>query len=107
MALWRKFVVGGIGALSLLGAGAVSVGAHEGNTLIEFDSMTPVGHPPVTERGIPGGGAACSINSGTGSVDRQAHVSVTVNCLVVVVAIASTTSAFPRFASCVTLPRFA
>ena len=102
MALWRKFVVGGIGALSLLGASAVSVGAHEGNTLIEFDSMTPVGHPPVTERGIPGGGAAWSIVSGTGSVDRQGHVSVTVKGLIVVVAGKNPITPFQAVVSCIT-----
>ena len=55
--VWRKLMVAAVGALTLVGAGAVSVGAHEGGNLIDFDSMTPVGHPPVTERGIPGGGA--------------------------------------------------
>ena len=40
MAYWRRFLVAAIGALSLVGSGTVSAAAHEGGTLIEFDSMT-------------------------------------------------------------------
>jgi hypothetical protein len=98
--LWRKLMVAAVGALTLVGAGAVSVGAHEGGNLIEFDSMTPVGHPPVTERGIPGGGAAWSIISASGEVDRQGHVAVTVHGLIVVQAGINPINTFQVAVSC-------
>ena len=96
----RKLMVAAIGALTLVGAGTVSVGAHEGGTLTEFDSMTPVGHPPVTERGIAGGGAAWSIISGSGEVDRQGNVSVTVHGLIVVQAGINPINTFQAAVSC-------
>jgi hypothetical protein len=102
MARWRRFLIGGIAALSVLGAGTVSAGAHEGGSLIEFDSMTPVGHPPTTERGIPGGGAAWSIVSGTGDVDRKGHVSVKVKGLIVVVRGNNPITPFQAVVSCIT-----
>jgi hypothetical protein len=105
MARWRRLLVGGIGALSLLGAGTVSAGAHEGGTLVEFDSMTPVTGAalgPATDRGIPGGGAPWSIISGTGSVDRKGHVSVTVKGLIVVPLGKNPIGTFQAVVSCIT-----
>jgi uncharacterized membrane protein len=103
MTVWRKFLVGAVGALSLLGAAAAPVGADgRGDRLITFDSMTTVGHPPTTERGIPGGGAAWSITSATGSVDRQGDVSVTVNGLIVTVLGRNPIGTFEAVVSCVT-----
>ncbi len=104
MAMWRRFLVGAVGALSLLGAGTVSAGASEG-TLVEFDSMTPVSGPalgPATDRGIPGGGAPWSIVSGSGSVDRQGNVSVTVKGLIVVPLNSNPIGTFEAVVSCVT-----
>lgn len=100
MMAWRKFMVAAICALTLVGAGTVSAGAHEGGNLIEFESMTPVGHPPVTMRNIPGGGAAWSIISGRGEVDRQGHVSVTVHGLIVVQAGLNPINTFQVAVSC-------
>lgn len=103
MAHWRKFVVGAVGALSLVGAAAAPVGADGGgDVLIRFGSLTPVGHPPTTERGIPGGGAAWSISSATGSVDRQGDVSVTVHGLIVTVLGRNPIGTFQAVVSCVT-----
>ena len=103
MTHWRKFVVGAIGALSLLAAAAAPVGADgRGDRLITFDSMTTVGHPPTTERGIPGGGAAWSITSATGSVDHQGDVSVTVNGLIVTVLGRNPIGMFQAVVSCET-----
>ena len=103
MTVWRKFVVGAVGALSLLGAAAAPVGADGGgDRLITFNSMTPVGHPPTTERGIAGGGAAWSLTSATGSVDRQGDVSVTVNGLIVTVLGRNPIGTFQAVVSCVT-----
>jgi len=103
MTVWRKFVVGAVGALSLLGAAAAPVGADGGgDRLITFNSMTPVGHPPTTERGIAGGGAAWSLTSATGSVDRQGDVSVTVSGLIVTVLGRNPIGTFQAVVSCVT-----
>jgi len=103
MTHWRRFAVGAIGALSLLGAGTVSVGADGGgDQLIAFDAMTPVGHPPTTERGIAGGSFAWSITSATGSVDRQGDVSVTVKGLIVTVLGFNPITRFQAVVSCVT-----
>ena len=87
MTYWRKLAVVGIGALSLMGASAVGVNADgRGDSLISFDSMTPVTGASVNavnDRGIKGGGFAWAIRSGTGSVDHQGDVSVTVKGLVI------------------------
>jgi len=75
--------VAAVGALSLVGAGSVSVAAHEGGgSLLEFDSMTAVGSPPTVERGIPGGGRPWQIASGSGEVSRKGKVSVEVTGLI-------------------------
>jgi|SRR5690242_11019613 len=103
MTVWRKLLVGAVGALSLLGAAAAPVGADgRGDRLITFDSMTTVGNPPTTERTIPGGGAAWSITSATGSVDRQGDVSVTVHGLIVTVLGRNPIGTFEAVVSCVT-----
>src|SRR5258708_10518031 len=104
MAMWRRFLFGAGGALSLLGAGSVSAGASEG-TLVEFDSMTAVTGAalgPATDRGIPGGGAPWSIVSATGSVDRQGNVSVTVKGLIVVPLNRNPIGTFEAVVSCIT-----
>ena len=89
MAHWRRFLVAGVGILTLLAAGTVSAGAHVAGGLIEFDSMTPVTGAAVgavNARGITGGGKPWAITSGTGEVDRRGHVEVTVRGLVIPVA---------------------
>lgn len=81
----RKLLVAGIGAVSLLGAASTGAGAHDGGTLIEFDSMTPVTGPAVAavnDRGITGGGLPWMVTSGSGEVDRQGNLEVTVKGLV-------------------------
>src|SRR5207237_10738409 len=86
MAYWRRFLVAAIGALSLVGSGTVSAAAHEGGTLIEFDSMTGITGDAlvgkINDRNIMGGGVAWAIAYGSGEVDRKGHVSVTVTDLV-------------------------
>jgi len=82
---WRRFLVATVGALSLVGAGSVSVSAHEGGSLIEFDSMTPVtgaAVAAVNDRLLKGGGLPWAISSGSGEVSRHGHVSVEVTGLV-------------------------
>lgn len=78
--------MGAIGALGLLGLTAASVGADEGNNLLEFGSMTPVtgaavGH--VNDRGITGGGLPWAITEGEGQVDRQGNLEVEVQGLII------------------------
>src|SRR2546430_9295377 len=78
---WRRFLVATVGALSLVGAGSVSVSAHEGGSLIEFDSMTPVtgaAVAAVNDRLLKGGGLPWAISSGSGEVSRHGHAPVEV-----------------------------
>jgi hypothetical protein len=85
MGFLRKLLVGAIGAISLVSVGSVGVGA-QGDTLISFDSMTGVvatGVNAVNDRGIAAGGAPWVITSGTGTVDHQGNVSVTVTGLII------------------------
>jgi hypothetical protein len=86
MTVWRKFAVGAIGALALAGGSAVSVAADEGGTVISFQSMTPITSLSLmnhlNDRGLTGGGLPWQIASGSGTVDRDGHVSTTVSGLV-------------------------
>jgi hypothetical protein len=86
MTVWRKFAVSAIGALALAGGSAVSVAADEGGTVISFQSMTPITSPSLlgkmNDRGLTGGGIPWQIASGSGTVDRNGHVSATVSGLV-------------------------
>jgi hypothetical protein len=86
MGYLRRLLVAGIGAVSLVGAAGIGAGAHDGGTLIEFDSMTPVTGAAVgtvNDRGITGGGKAWVITSGRGEVDRSGNVEVKVTGLVI------------------------
>lgn len=86
MGYFRRLFVAAVGAVSLVGAGSASVGAHDGGTLVEFDSMTPVTGAAVgtvNDRGITGGGKAWVITSGRGEVDRLGNVEVKVSGLVI------------------------
>jgi hypothetical protein len=85
MRVWRRFLVAGIGALSLLGAGTIGVPADEGGTVISFQSMTPITGAAVgavNDRGLTAGSIPWRISSGTGTVTRDGHVSATVTGLV-------------------------
>ena len=82
----RRVLVVSIGAVSLIGAGAVGAGAHDRGTLVQFDSMTPVTGSAVgtvNDRGITGGGLPWVITSGRGEVDRQGRIEVVVTGLVI------------------------
>ena len=87
MVAWRRFFVAAVGAFSLVGAGTASVVADgSGDVLVSFNSMTPVTGAAVgaiNDRGIRGGGLPWVITSGSGSVDHQGDVSVTVKGLVI------------------------
>lgn len=82
----RKLFVAALAALSLVSTGAVVAGAHSEDRLIAFDSMTPVTGQAVgavNDRGLKGGGLPWAITSGSGSVDRQGDVSVSVSGLII------------------------
>lgn len=88
-----------------IGGGAV-VSAH--SSVLEFESMTPVtggAVGTVNDRGITGGGKPWVITSGSGEVDRDGSVHVTVHGLVIPVAPFNGTNpvkAFGATVSCVT-----
>ena len=82
MGYWRKFLVAGVGALSLAGMGTLSAAAEPRDRLIEFASMTPIGTGAPAARDLAGGGLPWMITSGTGTVDRQGDVHVVVRGLV-------------------------
>jgi len=89
MGYWRRTLVAAAGALTLATAGTLTATADGGNSLVSFDSMTPVTGAAVgtvNDRGIVGGGKPWTITSGTGTVDRQGHVHVSVSGLVIPVA---------------------
>ena len=80
------------GLLALLGAASLVIGsaavasAHSSSELLEFDSMTPITGSAVgavNDRGITGGGKPWVITSGTGEVDRDGNVHVTVHGLII------------------------
>ena len=108
MVYWRRILVAALGAASLVGVSAVSVGAHEDRTLVEFESMTPVTGTAVgavNDRGIKGGGLPWVITSGRGEVDRSGDVSVTVRGLIIQVAPVNGINPIPFFkatVSCLT-----
>ncbi len=88
MNYFRRLLVAVLGAVSLVGAAGASVSAHEGGTLVEFDSMTGVSAAVAAaqvpnDRGIKPGGAPWVISSGTGEVDRQGNVHVEVRGLII------------------------
>jgi hypothetical protein len=86
MTHFRRLLVAVLGALSLAGTATAGVSAHEGGTLVEFDSMTGVA-PSVAgttnDRGLTAGGAPWVITSGIGEVDRIGNVDVEVRGLVI------------------------
>ncbi len=100
--------VGLFGAASLLIGGASIVSAHSSHALLAFDSMKPVTGAAVgtvNDRGITGGGKPWVITAGSGQVDRNGSVHVTVSGLVIAVAPFNGTNpvaAFGATVSCVT-----
>jgi hypothetical protein len=109
MTVWRKYILGVAGALSLAAAGTLSVGADAGgNQFFEFDSMTPVTGSAVgavNDRGIKGGGLPWVITSAHGWVHSDGHVDVKVKGLIIVVPPVNGKNPVPFFkaiVSCIT-----
>ena len=94
------------GAGVLFVSGGAIVSAHSSRDVLEFDSMTPVtggAVGTVNDRGITGGGKAWVITSGSGEVDRNGSVHVTVSGLVIpALGGINPISAFGATVSCVT-----
>jgi hypothetical protein len=100
----RTTVAALAGALALvLGGGAVA-SADEGGTLLTFHSMTPVTGAAVgtvNARGLTGGGKPWVITAGSGELDRDGHVHVSVTGLVIPVAPFNGTNPLGKFAAVV------
>ena len=103
---WRRFLISGLVAATLTGAGVATASADEGGTLISFNSMTPVSGAnvaPASIRGIVGGGVPWIITSGSGSVDKQTGaVHVDVTGLVIQSSGVNPVASFSAIVSCVT-----
>jgi hypothetical protein len=107
MSGWRRFVVAGVGALTLLGAGSATAAADEGGSVVTFHSMTPITGSAVnsTDRALKAGGLPWSIQVGAGEVSRNGVVEITVKGLVLAAGQATGTNPIGTFAatvSCVT-----
>lgn len=95
-----------LGAVSLFIGGSAVVSAD--SSVLEFESMTTVTGSAVgtvNDRGIIGGGKPWVITSGSGEVDRDGSVHVTVQGLVIPVAPFDGTNPVPAFGatvSCIT-----
>ena len=104
MTHFRRLLVAVLGAVSLVGTAVVSVSAHEGGTLVEFDSMTGVSNAvkgTTNDRGITAGGAPWVITSGSGEVDRKGNVHVAVRGLIIP-GVGNPIGAFSAVVSCIT-----
>jgi len=76
-----------LGAASLVVGGGAVASADQGESFFQFDSMTTVSGaalaPAVNDRGLIGGAKAWVITSGTGELDRDGHLHVSVVGLVI------------------------
>jgi len=92
MTHFGKLLVAALGALSLVAVGSATVLAHDGHgdthSILEFSSMTPVAGAAVSGqvRGVPAPSRAWVITSGSGEVDRNGHVHVSVTGLILAAA---------------------
>jgi len=101
----RAALVAFVSAFSLVIGGAAVGSAHPAHPILQFSSMTPVTGAAVgtvNDRGITGGGKAWRITSGSGEVDSDGSVNVTVQGLVLVLTGANPIGAFGVTVSCVT-----
>lgn len=101
----RAALVAFLSAFSLVIGGAAAASAHPAHPIVQFSSMTPVTGAAVgtvNGRGIVGGGKAWRITSGSGEVDSDGSVNVTVHGLVLVLTGANPIGAFGVTVSCVT-----
>lgn len=100
----RMILVGFVGTLTLVAAGTAPASAHESHAILEFSSMTPVTGAAVgavNDRGITGGGKPWAITSGSGELDRDGTLHVTVTGLVIPVAPFNGTNPVAKFGAIV------
>ena len=100
----RTALVAAVSAVSMVVGGAAVASADEGGTLLTFQSMTPVTGSAVgavNSRGITGGGKPWAITSGSGELDRNGHLHVSVTGLVIPVAPFNGTNPLGQFAAIV------
>jgi hypothetical protein len=93
-----------LGAASLVVGGGAVASADEGDSFLQFTSMTPVTGSAVgavNDRGLTGGGKPWVITSGTGVLDHNGHLHVSVTGLVIPVAPFSGTNPLGKFAAVV------
>ena len=105
MTRFRRLLVAGVGAASLVVMGVSSASADDGGSLVEFHSMTPITGSAVgavNDRGLKGGGLPWAITSGKGEVSRHGGVEVRVTGLVLVATGANPIGSFAATVSCVT-----
>ncbi len=108
MRFFRSAVVGSVSALGLvLGATGIA-SAHEAHPLVQFTSMSTVSAAEVNtvnDRGIVAGGKPWAITSGTGELDSNGALHVSVTGLVIPVAPFNGTNPVASFGatvSCIT-----
>jgi len=93
-----------LGAASLVVGGGAVASADEGDIFLQFTSMTPVTGSAVgavNDRGLTGGGKPWVITSGTGTLDHNGRLHVSVTGLVIPVAPFSGTNPLGHFAAVV------
>jgi len=93
-----------LGAASLVVGGGAVASADDGDSLFQFESMTPVTGSAVgavNDRGLTGGGKPWVITSGTGELDHNGHLHVSVTGLVIPVAPFNGTNPLTQFAAVV------
>jgi hypothetical protein len=100
----RTTLLGTVCALTLVAGGAAVASADEGGTLLTFHSMTAVTGSAVgavNDRGITGGGKPWVITAGSGVLDRDGHLQVSVTGLVIPVPPFNGTNPVGKFAAMV------
>lgn len=85
----RKVLIAAFAALGLLIGGTAVASAHEAHPIVQFTSMstvTPAEVGTTNDRGIVAGGKPWAITSGTGELDSDGTLHVSVTGLVIPVA---------------------
>jgi len=108
MRFFRSAVIGVLASAGLILGGSGVASAHEAHALVRFDSMSTVAPSQVStvnDRGIVAGGKPWAITSGTGELDSNGALHVSVTGLVIPVAPFNGTNPVPAFGaivSCIT-----
>ena len=104
----RKVLVAALAAFGLLVGGTAVASAHETHAIVQFVSMstvTPAEAGTTNDRAIVAGGKPWAITSGTGALDNDGTLHVSVSGLVIPVAPFNGTNPVTRFGatvSCIT-----